>query len=98
METLTWGESQHVSSNYFVSYSVPFPNPLVRERSCWAGRKGEVRDQGLMDIGLKRRIRGELRVKVYLDSSVGPKKLEVFFLLKLPIRHDDSVTAYFHSL
>lgn len=62
-----------------------------------SGRKGEVRDEGLMDIGLKRRIRGELRVKV-LDSSVGPKKLEVFFLLKLPIRHDDSVTAYFHSL
>ena len=61
-----------------------------------SGRKGEVRDEGLMDIGMKRRIR--VRVKVYLDSSVGPKKLEVFFLLKLPIRHDDRVTAYFHSL
>lgn len=48
---------------------------------------GEVRDKGYVDVGLKRRngcgcsVLKELRVKIYLESSVGPKKLEVFCLI-----------------
>lgn len=34
-------------------------------------------------------------MKVYLDSSVGPKKLEVFFLLECQFATSDSVICIF---